>query len=139
MSFITKLRCHSSSSLWVRASSSLMTAPIANRSIVSATKNSVNCRIPSQTGASYHVQNIFESYIFDQRRWSNGAPDGNIKEAVYTEDQRKQDHMHCVEMVQTRDFEGYCKCFLSYIYSCLFLVHYSLNDTYSFTFQYAAY
>lgn len=47
-----------------------------------------------------------------QRRWSSSSgsvsatPDSNIKD-VYNEEQRKQDHKHCVEMVQTRDFEGY--------------------------------
>ncbi len=115
MSVISKLRCHSSSSsLWMRASSSLMASPAAspaaNRSIVSAANNTVNCHMRLR---SCRVQNIPASstFEFDQRRWrsGDGAPDGNIKEAIYTEDQRKQDHKHCVEMVKNRDFEGYCK------------------------------
>ena len=41
-----------------------------------------------------------------------------IRRRWYSAEQRKNDHKHCVEMVQTRDFEGYCKlllCFFIYI------------------------
>lgn len=41
-------------------------------------------------------------------RWS-GSSSRNDDVLYTTEDQRKKDHRHCVEMVQTRDFEGYCK------------------------------
>ena len=41
-------------------------------------------------------------------RWS-GSSSRNDDMLYTTEDQRKKDHRHCVEMVQTRDFEGYCK------------------------------
>lgn len=44
-----------------------------------------------------------------QRRWSSSSATSDSNRDVYTAEQRKEDHRHCVEMVQTRDFEGYCK------------------------------
>ena len=34
---------------------------------------------------------------------------GSSRDDVYTPEQRREDHKHCVELVQTRDFEGYCE------------------------------
>jgi len=42
-----------------------------------------------------------------QRRWSSSSSASNSPSDEYTAEQRKQDHKHCVEMVQTRDMEGY--------------------------------
>ena len=45
---------------------------------------------------------INDNFTTTQRKWSS-----NSGTSVYTEEQRKQDHKHCIEMVQNRDFEGY--------------------------------
>jgi len=51
-----------------------------------------------------HRTSINDNFTTTQRRWSNS---GTSTKVVYTEEQRKQDHKHCIEMVQNRDFEGY--------------------------------
>ena len=46
---------------------------------------------------------------------SNSNSNGNnLDNDVYTDEQRKQDHKHCVELVQTRDMEGYCEYYFAY-------------------------
>ena len=52
---------------------------------------------------------IDDNFTTTQRRWnsnSSGTSSANGN-TFYTEQQRKQDHKHCIEMVQNRDFEGY--------------------------------
>ena len=61
-------------------------------------------------------------------RW-NSSSNSNLD--VYTDEQRKQDHRHCVELVQTRDMEGYRECFVYiWIYKmCHLLCNVSWIDT----------
>jgi len=42
-----------------------------------------------------------------QRLSSSGGSTSTNGNVIYTEEQQKQDHKHCIEMVQNRDFEGY--------------------------------
>mmetsp|Transcript_15065 Transcript_15065/g.28643 ORF Transcript_15065/g.28643 Transcript_15065/m.28643 type:complete len:526 (-) Transcript_15065:330-1907(-) len=43
-----------------------------------------------------------------QKRWaSSSSSASNGERDLYTSEQRKQDHNHCVEMVKNRDMEGY--------------------------------
>ena len=52
------------------------------------------------------------------RRWNSSASgNGNMKTIA---ERRKQDHGHCVEMVQTRDYEGYRKEFAFAFDACFF-------------------
>jgi len=53
------------------------------------------------------------------RRWMSGtsistssssSSKGNSGIHANDEDERRHDHRHCVDMVRTRDYEGYCKC-----------------------------
>ena len=60
------------------------------------------------------------SYLQQQgcrRRWSSTTTKNGKSGSLYTPEQRKQDHKHCVEMVQTRDMEGYCKFILICCYT----------------------
>jgi len=53
------------------------------------------------------------------RRWnsSSGNVNGNMKMIA---ERRKQDHGHCVEMVRTRDYEGYRKEF-AFFFGCVLI------------------
>ena len=76
----------------------------------SASRLSAASSIRKLNAATCHkYKSSVNNFTTTQRRWSSSSggtssTNGNL---TYTEEQRKQDHKHCIEMVQNRDFEGY--------------------------------
>lgn len=63
---------------------------------------------------SYSRCNVFSGHVDGgvhqhQRLLHRHVSGTTANQDVYTKEQRMKDHKHCVEMVQTRDMEGYCK------------------------------
>lgn len=79
------------------------------------------------------------------RRWMSGtrsssssssiSSKGNGSTHVDDTEERRQDHRHCVDMVRTSDYEGYCKCIiLSYIILISSFGMYHIHSSHSHSF-----
>ena len=88
-----------------------------NRSITTpyyyalAANNAANNR---NTNSSSSIQSRIRWNSSSNGNGNSNSNGNNLDNDVYTDEQRKQDHKHCVELVQTRDMEGYCEYYFAY-------------------------